>query len=1513
MKHDHVRPLFILLFISSSLLLFVCAAEWCLGTPKNGAGAPLFGIGLWVVCGLGAGLAYRVRLPASAVRLKRPESLTDRSQGTVRFTLQGGSVRIGEAQRCTATWWDKAGDSLVLSETRSGRVALTIPWDTVSRNFLRLRNSTHIKEPVRVLLLCQPVLQGKTKEAAPVVVKLHLTHCHDIDSLRKCFRGCPPQTRELSSWLGHDLPMKSGYNRFCSPAHLSDFSYFLSRCLSSLAPLAAVSKWLRAVGGTGIVSKVATASHGLLESLPLCICFPAVTIAAVWVSTLLRQYRERTARSLFTVCVTAVSCVFLLLGFVYWVTLAEEFPALGSMEASQLWITYSVATVAVVFVACLHSVVRRSFIACCIAAVTRELLGFLLLASASWMALTNESPLFHLAESCILLSGPIGSWLFQVMPALAKKVVRSLEYMTCCHPMRPGIVKKLSVFVRAYQYHETDWVRYLCGYVFAKDVQPLREPTIEDDGYLEDLMKLTETSKDVEGEDWIYTADILISYLEALNFNAWGDVLSSACRCRCHYVINMILRREASRWDVEAAIHVAAQQGHADVLATLHQHIKEHHPHALPVRGGDERTVLHTAADHGHKEVVTRVLAEHGLFCVEATDRTTNGLTALHFASLAGQDAVAELLVTRCPEQAWDCAHDGRTVLHCAAAGGAVALIKRIAEGASGRPIPLTEDGLTPLHCAAERWQCAAVEALLEKLSEEDRPTHLEAKTQRGWTPLHLACGTGADVEQRDVVLFLLKSGANLDARTGLDTEEKHGDTAVELAVDSGNSELLKLFARWQRTYYSNLHGLIASDGRTVFHRVKSSACLNTIALAPTHPHWRDLRPLVTALTTDGRTVLHCAAQNGACDVYADLRGRVFRLRVTVPERTNDDLTCLHYAAEGGHVSMVSQLMTHYTKATDYQAKSKVSGNTPLHLAVLEGHDHVISKLLATDAGRTALTSENCEGETPLHLAARRGGVAAAEALLHAGAEVDARNTVGDTPLHLAFNDLMAERLIKQNADVHAVGKSERLPLNVAARRGDLAVVTVLLHEMKRAQARGCSAPVAHPPLHDAAGGGHTVVVEALCKWDRSMVWQTDRDGNTVLHAAAETGLREVVETLCAEDEASVGYKPGDIARARNHRQKTPLHLAAEAGHLEVVKFLATKYPDLCEYLDGEMKTPLHSAARYDNPQTVEYLVTNFPNLCEARFHKLCPTPLHYAAASGSREMVEFFAKHCSQMCELQDDTGKTPLHYAARSFGRSCGNIETTQFLVTKCPEMCKAQDHQGKTPLHHAARCGNLETVKFLATECPEMGEMRDNKDRTPLHDATGSGDLKAVQFLATECPEMCKKQDDEGNTPLHHAACDGNLETVQFLAAECPEICKVRDDEGKTPLHHAARDGNLETVQFLVTECPEICKVRDDEGKKPLHHAAEWGHLETAQFLKMRKVRDKNDKMPSRDGAGSGTLETDEVLVTRCPEMCTVRDNEAKLPLAAAGCGAAAVAVCDAGSEEGVASAAEDSRLS
>jgi ankyrin repeat protein len=95
--------------------------------------------------------------------------------------------------------------------------------------------------------------------------------------------------------------------------------------------------------------------------------------------------------------------------------------------------------------------------------------------------------------------------------------------------------------------------------------------------------------------------------------------------------------------------------------------------------------------------------------------------------------------------------------------------------------------------------------------------------------------------------------------------------------------------------------------------------------------------------------------------------------------------------------------------------------------------------------------------DTPLHLAADQGKLAAARLLLERGAGVHVRNKLGRTPLHDAmpggFLDVV-RLLLEHGADVEARDDDHVTPLHVAAQSGKYEAVQVLLDDGAKAHVR---------------------------------------------------------------------------------------------------------------------------------------------------------------------------------------------------------------------------------------------------------------------------------------------------------------------------------------------------------------------------------------------------------------------------------------------------------------------------
>jgi hemoglobin len=122
----------------------------------------------------------------------------------------------------------------------------------------------------------------------------------------------------------------------------------------------------------------------------------------------------------------------------------------------------------------------------------------------------------------------------------------------------------------------------------------------------------------------------------------------------------------------------------------------------------------------------------------------------------------------------------------------------------------------------------------------------------------------------------------------------------------------------------------------------------------------------------------------------------------TLTTRCFSGRTLLHFASGAGCVEVVALLLRLGTNPDVLER----GGHTPLYCVANECASEtgplVVRLLLG--AGADANACGGVTRATPLHMAARRGYVEIARALLDGGASVQARDTKGDTPLQSAIN-----------------------------------------------------------------------------------------------------------------------------------------------------------------------------------------------------------------------------------------------------------------------------------------------------------------------------------------------------------------------------------------------------------------------------------------------------------------------------------------------------------------------------
>jgi ankyrin repeat protein len=228
----------------------------------------------------------------------------------------------------------------------------------------------------------------------------------------------------------------------------------------------------------------------------------------------------------------------------------------------------------------------------------------------------------------------------------------------------------------------------------------------------------------------------------------------------------------------------------------------------------------------------------------------------------------------------------------------------------------------------------------------------------------------------------------------------------------------------------------------------------------------------------------------------------------------------------------------------------------------------------------------DAKGSTPLMHAAAIGSVEMMQALIEAGADVNARNGLNQTALHWAARDASKTKLLlDRGADVHAASRMERTPLIAAAAyAGNAETIRMLLAKGAKVTARDKTGATA---FTEAARANDAAMVRLL-RAAGAEINEAGSAGLAALHWAAANANAALVRWLLAEgakadviSDPSFGppVKNGPVALGA----LTPLHLAAPSGDAEIARMLLdAKAPVNARDVRG--MTPLMLAIATDRP-----------------------------------------------------------------------------------------------------------------------------------------------------------------------------------------------------------------------------------------------------------------------------------------------------------------------------------------
>jgi uncharacterized protein len=248
----------------------------------------------------------------------------------------------------------------------------------------------------------------------------------------------------------------------------------------------------------------------------------------------------------------------------------------------------------------------------------------------------------------------------------------------------------------------------------------------------------------------------------------------------------------------------------------------------------------------------------------------------------------------------------------------------------------------------------------------------------------------------------------------------------------------------------------------------------------------------------------------------------------------------------------------------------------------------------------------NGDGSTPLHWAAYRDDIDAANKLLASGAKVNAANDLGATPLWLAAQNgssKMVRRLLEAGANPNIALTTGETPLMVGARSGYPDVVEQLLKKDANINAKGTRGQTAlmwaaaqkHPDVVKALLAHHADIKAKSEEWTDVMAVPphgylpyniaVPHGAETALMFAARNGDLESVALLIS---AGANVNDSDAWGV------TATTIAAHSGFTDIVLFLLDKGAD--PNLDGPGFTALHEAIERRDEKMITALLDHGAN-----------------------------------------------------------------------------------------------------------------------------------------------------------------------------------------------------------------------------------------------------------------------------------------------------------------------------
>ncbi|XP_027194970.2 rabankyrin-5 [Dermatophagoides pteronyssinus] len=425
-----------------------------------------------------------------------------------------------------------------------------------------------------------------------------------------------------------------------------------------------------------------------------------------------------------------------------------------------------------------------------------------------------------------------------------------------------------------------------------------------------------------------------------------------------------------------------------------------------------------------------------------------------------------------------------------------------------------------------------------------------------------------------------------------------------------------------------------------------------------------------------GESYLECAIRHGRAEIVESL----CQLGSNVHEPSIDGDSLLWKALKRDDSNKLAAILVQYDCDPNGWHQSTEGGfsQTLLHRALDENNQRAAIFLIQSGCdihairkpGTDGQGKEDCDGQTPLHMACSWGMAEVVETLINLEVDANLVDQEGKTALHIAIlnqNHQIIDLLLNYSAcDAHKADNYGLTPFALAIK-------------LK-------SRPTA----------------QALCRRDCDIAEQRDGKGRTYLHVALQRNDYDAVLFLL-DNGVNVNCRVADSQR------KAPLHLAAETGSEIILRTLVLAGTEL-NVVTQQNQTALHLASDLDKYQMVEILLDM--GIDASVQDSNGNTALHLAAMKAHHNTCRVLMERGSRPgcrpldVRISNNRGHNVFHCLSTSANKVAASAIFEELVANFTDLDLDGRDNDGNTPLLLAYMNGNSKLCRSIVKEGAALG---------------------------------------------------------------------------------------------------------------------------------------------------------------------------------------------------------------